>query len=203
MNHKKLDKSKLFWTAAPHYFHANIIKFCNRPFANAEEMRKGLIANWNSVVPEDGIVYLLGDFAHTGKIEWIKDTIRQLNGYKVLILGNHDYQNRFRRHGVMELFDEVHDVLNISVVDDEVAGGLQEIFNSHYPHIVWPNSSRGSWQAFAHCHFGPHSTGKEDGYVSSRLSPNQYDVGVDNNEYKPISYERLKEVITKQNLAKL
>ncbi len=39
------------------------------------------------------------------------------------------------------------------------------------------------------------------GFNNSRLSyrfPTQYDVGVDNNNFTPISYEKVKEIINKQ-----
>lgn len=203
MNHRKLDASKVFFTSDTHFFHANIIKFCSRPFTDAEDMRKQLIANWNATVPEDAVVYHLGDFAYTGKVDWIRDTIEKLNGSIVLIRGNHDYQNRYERKGVTELFADIRDVLEITVVDEEVSDGMQRLFLSHYPHIVWPHSHRGSWQPFGHVHMGEHSTASEGGYVSSRISANQYDVGVDNNNYRPISYIELKVIITQQNLARL
>ena len=37
------DGSKLFWTSDSHFGHSNIIKFCDRPFDNIEEMYANLI----------------------------------------------------------------------------------------------------------------------------------------------------------------
>ena len=73
-----------------HFNHENIIKYCNRPFANAEEMNKYIIQQWNSVVDEDGIVYHLGDFALQSDKETISDLVEKLNGSIILVLGNHD-----------------------------------------------------------------------------------------------------------------
>jgi calcineurin-like phosphoesterase family protein len=36
-----------------------------------------------------------------------------------------------------------------------------------------------------------------------RLSPNQMDIGVDSNGFRPISYEEVKEIITIQNLDRI
>lgn len=36
--------------------------------------------------------------------------------------------------------------------------------------------------------------------ITNKQSPNQYDVGVDQNDYTPVSFQQLKEIITKQNL---
>ena len=52
----------IFFTADLHLGHENIIKQCQRPFNNVEQMDKELIKNWNSVVNENDEVYILGDF---------------------------------------------------------------------------------------------------------------------------------------------
>ena len=74
-------------TSDTHFNHNNIIKYCDRPFADADEMNEALIENWNSVVKDGDIVYHLGDVYMGGKIEPI---LRRLKGRKRLILGNHD-----------------------------------------------------------------------------------------------------------------
>ena len=37
------NKDKLFFTSDTHFFHANIIKHCNRPFTNTYEMNKQIV----------------------------------------------------------------------------------------------------------------------------------------------------------------
>jgi calcineurin-like phosphoesterase family protein len=71
-----------------HFGHANIIKYCNRPFANTLEMDETMIANWNSVVKENDHVYHLGDVGMGS--DNLGNTLRRLNGKKRLIVGNHD-----------------------------------------------------------------------------------------------------------------
>ena len=61
MNYK-FDGDKVFFTSDTHFYHANIINFCKRPFANVETMNEALIENWNAVVGVDDIVFHLGDF---------------------------------------------------------------------------------------------------------------------------------------------
>ena len=40
----------LFFTADTHFGHANIIRYCGRPFADAAAMDGALIAIWNAAV---------------------------------------------------------------------------------------------------------------------------------------------------------
>ena len=72
------DGSGVFFTSDTHWGHANIIRFCSRPFVSVEEMNDILIQNWNNVVPKDGIVFHLGDFAFGGSQLW-NDVLSKLN----------------------------------------------------------------------------------------------------------------------------
>lgn len=77
-----------------HLYHDNIIKYCNRPFANVDEMHQFGIEEWNSVVTPDSIVIHLGDYICGGTKEQVEEITRQLNGYKILITGNHDRKGK-------------------------------------------------------------------------------------------------------------
>jgi calcineurin-like phosphoesterase family protein len=82
-------KKQIFFTSDWHIGHENSIKFDNRPFKNLEDMHRQLIKNYNNTVPANGICYFLGDIATHGS-ELTKSIIQQLNGIKILVLGNHD-----------------------------------------------------------------------------------------------------------------
>ena len=84
-----MDNSKIYLIADPHFNHKNIIKYCDRPFSSVDEMNKVLIKNWNNVVKKENRIFVLGDFCLSGKDKLI-EIGRQLNGRKTLILGNHD-----------------------------------------------------------------------------------------------------------------
>lgn len=83
----RIESMKNIWfTSDTHAGHANIIRYCNRPFASVEEMDAALIERWNSVVKPDDYVYHLGDVYFGSGHEILKN----LNGRKRLVLGNHD-----------------------------------------------------------------------------------------------------------------
>ena len=81
-----------YFTADQHFFHANIIKYANRPFENTYFMNKTIISNYRKVVREEDEVYFLGDLMMGGmaKAGRLTGIINGLPGVKHLILGNHD-----------------------------------------------------------------------------------------------------------------
>ena len=101
------EKMKEFYTADLHLGHANIIKYCGRPFKNINHMNKELIRRWNERVKPEDIVYHIGDFCfknskggkkgeglQTSAQEWEK----KLNGKIIFIKGNHDRNNSTKTH---------------------------------------------------------------------------------------------------------
>lgn len=110
----KFDPEHTFFTSDTHFGHANIIRFCKRPFENVEEMNEVLIENWNKVVSDDDTVFHLGDFAFGGSNVW-KEIIPRLKGHINLIIGNHDRKNL--RQGYMSFFDMVVPQLQIEIED--------------------------------------------------------------------------------------
>lgn len=81
--------SKTYFISDTHFNHVNIIKYCNRPFENVEEMKDYIIKQWNSVVKADDIVWFLGDLA-LGNRETCREIVSKLNGRKRMVKGNHD-----------------------------------------------------------------------------------------------------------------
>lgn len=73
-----------------HFDHANIIRYCSRPFANAEEMNKVLLGNWNNAVMPNDEVYFLGDMAFGRGSRPPSFWLAKLNGKVHFIKGNHD-----------------------------------------------------------------------------------------------------------------
>lgn len=98
-----------------HFNHSNIIDYCDRPFKSAEEMNWYMVEKWNSVVKPQDKVYHLGDVYMGGGFsrEYTTNLISNLNGYKRLILGNHDngkdqiLQRYFDKVEVWRMFPEM------------------------------------------------------------------------------------------------
>ena len=183
----KFNAEHTFFTSETHFNHENIIGFCNRPFKDVEQMNETLVMNWNKVIGTDDTVFHIGDFCLSGAAEWIK-VLDRLNGKIYLILGNHDL--RIIRQGFAQRFEHIAMQMHIKV-------GKQRIYLSHYPFLCFEGSYKNVWQLFGHVHTRKNNTGIDAGRLQY-LYPTQYDVGVDNNDFMPVSFEQVKRKINKQ-----
>lgn len=165
-----MNEPKIFLIGDCHFGHRNIIKYCNRPFDNVEEMTEGLIKNWNSVVGKNDIVYVVGDFALCGKTKIIEIS-KRLNGRKRLIIGNHDQAsvNTYREAG----FEFVY---NHPIVLDEFYVVSHEPMVGFSPNMPFAN-------IFAHVHDNPAYTD---------YSEQSFCVSVERIAYTPIDFEEVK-----------
>ena len=112
--YKGLRNAKTYFISDTHFNHKNIIKYCNRPFKDVEEMNRVIIENWNNIVTDFDTVFHLGDVGLTNEKD-MKEIIPKLKGKKVLIKGNHDKKSEkfFREAGFrfipkspLELYDK-------------------------------------------------------------------------------------------------
>jgi calcineurin-like phosphoesterase family protein len=157
---------KIFVTADLHLGHDNIRRHCKRPFDSVLEMDEALIANWNSVVSRNDLVYVVGDFAWKNPNKYLA----RLQGKKILIRGNHDRGSE--EH--LRNFAEAHDLL-IRKID-----GRKVVF-CHYCMTSWPGSGRGAWHLYGHSH----------GVIRESANGPRCDVGVDVWNYAPAPWDAI------------
>ena len=158
-----------YFTADTHFNHTNMIEYCNRPFKDVNEMNNILIQNWNNKVSKGDVVYHLGDFGFSN----VEPILKQLNGTKILIEGSHDGNNIKKYY---KYFAKVSPLIEIHEQN-------QTIILCHYCMRVWAKSHYNSWHLYGHSH--------------GRLEPigKSWDVGVDNNNFYPVSFDELKDII--------
>lgn len=189
----KYPESGIFFTSDTHFGHSKIIDYCKRPFSSIEEHDKVLIQNWNNTVGQNDTVFHLGDFAY-GNSQFIANIIKQLNGNIILIKGNHDLRNM--NPTLYNIFSDV--VYQARILIDK-----QTVYLNHFPFLCFDHGDINlykdnySIQLFGHVHSGP-LTSSEDINRLNILFPTQYDVGVDNNNYTPISWADVKNKIKQQ-----
>ena len=172
------------------FFHANIIRFCNRPFASVEEMNEGIIERWNKSVKPTDTVWSLGDFAFC-QYDQIVSILRRLNGNIHMVLGNHDMNIQKNRKALLDegLVKEIRDY-------KELKPDGNTICMFHYPQRTWNKAHYGSWHLFGHVHGSMEPLGRS------------VDVGMDSPYvlgepvYRPFSYEEVRDFMRNREVIK-
>jgi calcineurin-like phosphoesterase family protein/2'-5' RNA ligase len=84
-------KKQIYLISDLHLDHANIIRYCVRPFlfSNVKEMNHILINNWNNIVSDKDEIYFLGDMSFGRRSRPATYWLKNLNGKKHIIKGNH------------------------------------------------------------------------------------------------------------------
>ena len=190
--HVRLEPgAKCWFTSDQHFNHANVMNFCNRPWDDVKEMNKALTDNWNEVVGEKDIVFILGDFYWKKDASEVKKKIDELNGSHIfIVLGNHDTDDQFTQVRKLNRVDIISDtaMIFISGIDEDKPTREYELMISHFPLATWPHFRRGVINLHGHIHSGPRSRSEVDipGFDLILKKDLTYDVGVDNNNYYPV-----------------
>ena len=169
----------LWFTSDTHFGHANAINFTNRPFDSVEEMEDAFVKNINERVKKDDVLYHLGDFSFRTTVEEAKRVRKRIKCKNVhLVKGNHDKDwSKPENEGTFILEPLV---LNIKLEDGS------KLACCHYPMLDWPALSHGSIHLHGHIH-----SSVEYNLRNRANGDLRYDVGVDANNYAPISIEEV------------
>lgn len=158
----------IFFWSDTHFNHRGIIKYCERPYTQVEEMNAGLISRWNCTVSEKDTIYLVGDFAF-GRKQDVQEVFYQLKGHKHLVIGNHDERNP----EVLKLPWETQTDL-VTVRDNN-----RRVIACHYPLETWKGAQKG----YVHVHGHSHGSLK-------RIIPHRFDVGCDVEQW-PVTFDEI------------
>lgn len=85
----------IYFTSDPHYWHANVIRYCTRPHASVEAMNEDMVLKWNQTVTPEDTVYVLGDFSLAFRA--VETFSQRLMGTKILVPGNHDFCHSYHK----------------------------------------------------------------------------------------------------------
>lgn len=198
---------KLWFTSDTHYNHSNICRATTqwkdadnvtRNFSSLERMNEEILFWINQKVDQDDILVHLGDWSFGGfdSIKQFRDRIICKNVH--LVLGNHDHHIQRNKDNVQSLFSSVHEYLYLEVrrpgVTKKDAMDRYAFVCMHYPIASWNNMNNGVIHLHGHVHLPP----------QQRLARGKaMDVGIDGNQYEPISLDEILSIMDKQPIAKL
>lgn len=190
-----------WFTSDLHFGHKNIITHCDRPWDSVEAMNDGLVQRWNERVEPHDAVFVLGDLVW-GSINSAAGWLRQLNGYKYLVPGNHDTVWEGHKNPKVSHRNQLQG-MGFSVIPGEfrytfeVGGGFTKVKLCHFPYHFdndgrhddpFPDAhpeDEGQWLIHGHVH----TTWKVD------RARRQFNVGVDVWDWYPVHEDMiLKEV---------
>lgn len=145
-----------------HFGHKNILHFSNRPFTDTVHMREMLVGEHNARVGPNDTCITVGDFAFL-PVQEANDILHRMNGYKVLIIGNHD----IKKKRVMKLhFDEI-------MVCAYMESKYMQFVFTHYPLYDVPE---GFFNIHGHEHVAHLHTD----------TPQHFNVNCELQEYQPV-----------------
>ena len=134
---------RIFYISDIHFKDEAIFEKCKRPFCSIDDMEKAIINNWNSIIKDEDIVYVLGDIGNE-QFESSIDIFNQLKGHKHLIIGNHDhcFLENIKRRNIFE---------SIKYVDMIYDNG-RKVCLCHYPLMDWIDFNKNSFHIYGHIH---------------------------------------------------
>lgn len=188
-----------FITSDHHFWHNNVIRYCQRPFATVEEMNEKMVIAWNNVVPHNAIVYHLGDFSMAFRA--VETFTKRLNGLKILVAGNHDFCHPAHKKSKTEenqkiwvqkyidngwagvLFSEVMEIPGVATVNVNHMPYLENFGEQDIRHAKHRPKDDGRWLLCGHVHEKWAQRGK------------MINVGVDVRNFEPITFAKIVEII--------
>ncbi|KKN70947.1 hypothetical protein LCGC14_0425490 [marine sediment metagenome] len=185
-----------FFVADEHFGHEKILtpEYSDRAakmnVANVSEMNEKLISNHNERVTPQDVTIHAGDFCWYKKLAkngnmycGAEEIVRRLNGTHIFIKGSHDARLPSSAKYMWRKMLKVEDTLRFGSCGLAAGWRDQFIVVCHYAMRRWERSHYGSWQLHEHSHGRLESIGL------------QHDVGVDANNYYPVSLVDLVEIM--------
>lgn len=137
----------MYYFSSDHHFRdPEMLQVIPRPFKSVDHMDSVMIKRFNERVGPDDTTFILGDFFHkvSGGTK-PEDILKQLNGQKILIRGNHDNRNGVKvvmDSAVIEYFGQrillIHDPKDSYNL---MANGAVDMMFCGHVHLAWKYQS--------------------------------------------------------------
>lgn len=207
---------EIFFTSDTHAYHKNITSGVTswdntqrcREFDDEVQMTEQLVKNINDIVPENGILFHLGDWSFGGidKIWKFREQIRCRTIH--LIYGNHDHhiinnrtfkdftKRKYTKDAILSVNVKAQELFESCRHYREIFIDKEHVILCHFAMRVWNKSHHGSIMLYGHSHGTLPEYGGENSLITgNHLGAKTMDVGVDTNDLKPYRWEEIKEIM--------
>ncbi len=167
----------IFFIADMYLGNEAIIKMCDRPFEDADEMDMFIIEMWNGKVSENDTVYIIGDMFHGHKDP--ESVLRELKGKKILITDDPDGM------GINKL-DYSKYFLSVGSFA-KIPDGKRRLILCHYPLLTWRDEEE---RFMIHGYIRNNTDMKYWPFIKN--NPRILNAGVDINGFSPVTFEQLR-----------
>jgi calcineurin-like phosphoesterase family protein len=175
------DPTVEYWcTSDLHIGHEKIIQYDKQSYTDIYQRDQDIVEKWNEVVRPRDTVFLLGDIGFLAPMDYIYSIVSSLNGKKLFLKGNHDSKAQIR------MFEELGEYLGLMA---EVSIRKQMVTLCHYRMDFWRQSNKQSWHLHGHSHC----------CLPDQKHKMTYDVGINGNGMKPLSFSEIKTIMSKKD----
>ena len=170
--------NKIYVTSDTHFGHDRQFIYEPRGFKNIQEHDETIINNWNKVIDNDDMVYLLGDVMLNDNEHGI-DCLNRLNGKIHITLGNYCTDTR------RKFYEEAHNVLSVQYATVIKYKGYH-FYLSHYPTMTGNLEKESLKQCM--CNLFGHTHSKDKFYNDI---PFMYNVAMDAHDCIPVNIDNI------------
>ena len=170
--------SEVYFTSDTHFYHNKEFLYTPRGCTCIEEMNELVIENWNKTIPNNSLVYHLGDVLLG---DYDVNLLKRLNGQLCIVRGNHDTDRK-----LSDIFATRPDTIYVGTSDIIKIGKLS-LFLCHYPVLTANYDEK---------HFNQHVINLH-GHTHQRTNwlfpenPFIYHVGLDSHNCSPIHVDEI------------
>lgn len=193
MKHKN---TRRYWFISDiHVDHTNVLRLSDRPFQNIQEMERTIVNNINKVVRPDDVLILGGDICLGKKEAWIRFLSSLHTKNVILVKGNHDTWQNIPKDMltliVEQLVLRLHGRLFVVSHYPYRCSWWRAFWKRLHPAVLSPKRPKdnGLWLLHGHDHRRS---------ILVDYHPRMLSIGVDANNFKPISADEIIRIVQRQ-----
>ena len=172
-----MDMNNIYFTSDLHFGHNREFIYSSRGFSSIEEHDKQIISNWNSIIDNNDIVYVLGDLMMSDN-EYGMSCLKQLKGNIRVIRGNHDSATKWELYKTLDNFELIGWA-------EVIKYRKHNIYLSHHPTITTNAEKTTHLREYLLSLFG--HTHSKDKFYNNIFT--MYNVALDANNNLPVHIE--------------